>query len=96
VGGSSRRHRGGFLIGAWFFTKLYFASERERLLAYVLIAFSGGMDGSRPSCPRGLSRDQVYGVTDPFNYQWNWSTFGTMATPFWLIPSGLLLVAGSS
>jgi len=86
---------GGFLIGAWFFTKLYFASERERLLAYVLIAFSGGIGWLTALLPPGaLARPGLPGVTDPFNYQWNWSTFGTMATPFWLIPSGLLLVAG--
>jgi len=83
------------LIAAWFFTKSYFAAERERLLAYLLIALSGGIGWLTALLPAGaLDRQGYPGMVDPFNYQWNWSTFGTMATPFWLIPTGLLLVTG--
>ena len=31
-------------------------------------------------------------LKDPFNFQWNWSTFGSMLTPLWVAPAAILLL----
>ena len=83
----------GFMLAAWRFAGLLFNDMRSRLLAYLFVAFSGGVGWVHffitVQSQRGLSGGYL---KDPFNYQWNWSTFGSMLTPLWVTPAALFLV----
>jgi hypothetical protein len=83
-----------FLVAIWKLTALCFEGERSRMLAYLFVAFSGGIgwvmapfQAAIPSMP-GLP-----GVKDAFNFQWNWSSFDAMLVPLWVAPAALF-VAG--
>jgi hypothetical protein len=81
-----------FMLVAWCFTGLLFEDVRKRLLAYMFVAFSGGIGwlAYLLAFPwiRGMSDGYL---KDPLNLQWNWSTFGTMLTPLWVAPAAILL-----
>jgi len=85
-----------FMLAAWSFAGLLFKEAGGRMLAYLLIAFSGGIGWILYL----ITGEPAAGVTmaslkDAFNYQWNWSTFGSMLVPMWVAPAALLLVCAS-
>jgi hypothetical protein len=85
----------GFLLASWWLTGLCFGgSERKkRLLAYVLVAFSGGVGWILAPIQDAIPQTPGQpGIKDPFNYQWNWSTFGTMLVPLWVAPAALFIL----
>jgi hypothetical protein len=82
----------GLLLGIWALAGLCFSEPRGRLLAYLMVAFSGGVgwvltpfQDLFPPIP-GLP-----GMKDPFNFQWNWSTFASTLIPLWVAPSALFV-----
>jgi hypothetical protein len=83
----------GFMLAAWCFSGVLFDDTRKRLLAYVFVGFSGGIGWllSLLTAPLILGTSDGY-LKDTFNFQWNWSTFGSMVTPLWVAPAALLLV----
>jgi hypothetical protein len=90
-----------FMLVAWCFSGLLFEDLRKRLLGYLFVGFSGGIGW----LVYLLAAQWIRGVNDgylkdPFNFQWNWSTFGSMLMPLWVAPAAILLlcaylVAGS-
>jgi hypothetical protein len=81
-----------FMLVAWCFTGLLFEDLRKRFLAYMFVAFSGGIGW----IVYLLTMQWIRGVNDgylkdPLNFQWNWSTFGSMTTPLWVAPAAILL-----
>lgn len=83
-----------FMLVAWWFSGLLFKDARSRFLGYVFVAFSGGIGWALYLMLVGQSQKGLQGssLNDPFNYQWNWSTFGTMVLPLWVAPAALLLI----
>lgn len=82
-----------FMLLAWCFSGLLFEDQRKRLLAYMFVGFSGGIGWMLYP----LTAQWIRGVNegylkDAFNFQWNWSTFGTMVTPLWVAPAAILLL----
>jgi len=83
------------LMAIWRFLALVFEDRGTRLLAYFFVAFGGGLSWIAGIVPdSAFTRPGFPGVTDPVNYQWNWSTFGTMLVPLWILPILLLVLAG--
>jgi len=84
-----------FLLATWRYLEAFFENRRTRLTAFAFVALGGGF-----SWIAGLVPDSAYtrsgfpGVTDPVNYPWNWSMFGAMLVPLWVLPALLLVVAG--
>lgn len=82
-----------FLLLAWWFSGLLFEGQRKRLLAYMFVGFSGGIGWMlylvTTQWIRGVNEGYL---KDPFNFQWNWSTFGAMLTPLWVAPAAILLL----
>lgn len=80
-----------FLLTAWVFTGKFFKETKERLCAYLFIAFSGGVGWVlwplTGHLPPGM--DAVRNDIAAF---WAWSTFGTMTVPMWIAALLLLLV----
>lgn len=86
----------GFLMAVWWFLGNLFEEERARLTAYVFVALSGGIGWLALLLPEGLLARQGFpGMTDPANFQWNWSTFSAMLVPLWIFPSMILLATAS-
>ena len=82
-----------FMLAAWWFTGRLFEDTRKRLLAYVFVGFSGGIGWVLYLLTAQFTRGVPDGyLKDPFNFQWNWSTFGSMLTPLWVAPAAILLV----
>ena len=82
-----------FMVVAWWFTGRLFEDTRKRLLAYVFVGFSGGIGWMLYLFTAQFIRGVPDGyLKDPFNFQWNWSTFGSMLTPLWVAPAAILLV----
>jgi hypothetical protein len=83
----------GFMLLVWCFSGLLFEDLRKRLLAYTFVAFSGGIGWIlylfTSQWIRGLNDGYL---KDAFNFQWNWSTFGSMWTPLWVAPAAILLL----
>jgi hypothetical protein len=81
-----------FMLLAWCFSGLLFEDQRKRLLAYIFVGFSGGIGWVlylvTAQWIRGVNENYL---KDAFNFQWNWSTFGTMLTPLWVAPAAILL-----
>ena len=81
-----------FMLVTWCFASLLFDDLRKRFLAYMFVAFSGGIGWLVYPLMMHWIRGMNDGVLkDPFNLQWNWSTFGSMTTPLWVAPAALLL-----
>ena len=82
-----------FMLAAWWFSGLLFDDRRKRLLSYVFVGFSGGIGWLlfALTFPLVLGTSDGY-LKDAFNFQWNWSTFGSMITPLWVAPAAMLLV----
>ena len=58
----------------------------------MFVAFSGGIGWLLYPLAMRWIRGMNDGVLkDPFNLQWNWSTFGSMTTPLWVAPAAILL-----
>jgi hypothetical protein len=83
----------GFMLVAWWFSRLLFDDRRKQLLAYIFVAFSGGIGWLLFlfTIPLVVGTSDGY-LKDAFNFQWNWSTFGSMVTPLWVAPAAMLLV----
>ncbi len=84
----------GLLLAAWYFVCLLHPDRGRRLLAWVLIAFSGGLYYLASLLPEGaLSRPGHGFLMDPAHFQWNWSTFGSMLVALWIPPVMIFLAA---
>ena len=82
-----------FMLAAWAFTATLFEDTRKRLLAYILVGFSGGIGWLiYPFIAQMIKASPDGYLKDPLNFQWNWSTFGSMLTPLWVAPAAILLV----
>ena len=82
-----------FMLVAWCFSGLLFENMRKRLLAYVFVGFSGGIGWMLYLVTAKFIRGVPDGyLKDPLNFQWNWSTFGSMLTPLWVAPAAILLL----
>jgi len=87
------RLMGGFLyiIMFWVFTQRFFQQRGRRVFATVLFGFAGGLDWIlellRVSSPPGVSMGL------PYDYFWNWCTFGTMLVATWVWPALMMLAA---
>src|SRR5688572_3194715 len=81
------------MLLAWCFSGLLYEDVRKRLLTYMFVAFSGGIGWILylVAMPWIRGVDDGY-LKDPFNFQWNWSTFGAMVTPLWVAPAAILLL----
>lgn len=83
-----------FMLALWRLTGLLFRERGHRILAYVVAGFSGGIGWLALMLPGDfLHRPGFPGLTDPVNYQWNWSTFCSMLIPMWIAAELLLLTA---
>jgi len=81
-----------FMLMAWWFSGLLYEDVCKRLLAYLFVGFSGGIGWMLYPVTAQFIRGVNDGyLKDPFNFQWNWSTFGSMLTPLWVAPAALLL-----
>ena len=84
---------GALYIGAfWHFSGLFFRTQRQRTLATALFCLGGGLDWiilalAAAGVP-GLER-----LLYPSHHPWNWSTFGSMLMPNWILAATLLTVA---
>ncbi|HXI04296.1 MAG TPA: hypothetical protein VNI57_14085, partial [Candidatus Saccharimonadales bacterium] len=84
----------GLMLAAWYFTGCFFERKAERILAYVMIGFSGGLGWLAGLLPEDLLKRPGYGfLTDPAHFQWNWSTFSSMLVGLWIPPLLLFLLA---
>jgi len=85
-----------FMLAAWSFAGRFFPDRKGRMLAYVLVAFSGGVGyllyliTGEPGA--GIT---VAYLKDAWNYQWNWSTFSSMLVPMWVAPAAIFVVCGA-
>lgn len=80
------------LLAVWRFTGLLFRDTYHRMLAYVFVAFAGGVGWFLyllTGAP-GPSITLPY-LRDAFNHQWSWSTFGSMLMPLWVASAALFL-----
>ena len=83
-----------FMMVVWRFTALVFPERRSRLIAYLFVAFSGGLAWAvGPFLPEPIPGQYSF-LRDPWNYQWNWSTFSSMLVPLWIAPCLALLLCG--
>lgn len=82
-----------FMLAAWSFISLLFQNPGSRTLAYLLVAFSGGIGWALYliTGEPGPGLTPAY-LKDAFNYQWNWSTFGSMLMPLWVAPAAIFLL----
>ncbi len=82
------------LLAAWYFTGLFYPDRSRRLLAWILVAFSGGLYYLASLLPEEMLRRPGYPyLTDPAHHHWNWSTFSSMLVGLWIPPVVLLLLA---
>ena len=82
-----------FMLLAWCFSGMLFEDQRRRLLAYMFVAFSGGIGWMLYLVTAQWIRGVNDGfLKDPLNFQWNWSTFGSMLTPLWVAPASIFLL----
>lgn len=82
-----------FMLAAWSFIALLFDDSGKRMLSYLLVAFAGGIGWALFL----ITGEPGPGITpsylkDAFNYQWNWSTFGSMLMPIWVAAATIFLV----
>jgi hypothetical protein len=85
---------GGFLyvVTFWYFAGLFFEDRGRRLLATVLFGFGGGLDWIVTAL-RVTVAPWIKPLEYPYDYFWNWSTFGTMVVPNWIWPATVMLLA---
>lgn len=82
-----------FMFLTWRFCGLLFDETRARLLAYLFVGFSGGIGSALYLLTSNLQQGASYSyLRDPFNFQWNWSTFGSMLVPLWVASAAILLL----
>ena len=82
-----------YILAFWWLTAAYFTRARSRLLAALLFCLAGGLDWII-TLLRLTVAPALKPLEEPFDFFWNWSTFGTMAVPNWVWPAlGLTLVA---
>ncbi len=80
------------LLAVWWFTGLLFKDASRRMLAYVFVAFGGGVGWLLYLITGGPGRSVTLPfLRDAFNHHWNWSTFGSMIMPLWIAPAAILL-----
>lgn len=82
-----------FMLATWSFIAVLFDDSAKRMLAYLLVAFAGGIGWALFL----ITGEPGPGITpaylkDAFNYQWNWSTFGSMLMPMWVAAATIFLV----
>lgn len=80
------------LLAVWWFTGFLFKDESSRMLAYVFVAFGGGIGWALYL----ITGEPAPSLTlpflkDAFNHHWSWSTFGAMLMPLWIAPAAILL-----
>ncbi|HEY3175380.1 MAG TPA: hypothetical protein VGK94_06405 [Candidatus Polarisedimenticolia bacterium] len=81
-----------YVIIFWFFTESYFEKIRTRILATALFAFGGGL-GWLVALLRVALFPSLKPLEYPYDYYWNWCTFGTAIVPNWIWPALCLLLA---
>lgn len=80
-----------FIITFWYLSAAWFGSHKTRLMAVVLFSLGGGL-GWLAMLARQAAGPLVEPLLYPFDYFWNWSTFGTMALPNWIWPALLMML----
>jgi hypothetical protein len=85
---------GGFLyiVAFWYFSGVFFQKPRQRLVATGLFSLAGGIDWIVTAL-RVAGVPRLEPLEYPYDYFWNWSTFGTLQVPNWIWPALFLLVA---
>lgn len=84
------------LLAVWWFTGLLFQEASSRMLAYVFVAFGGGIGWLLYLITGEPSRSLTLPfLKDAFNHHWNWTTFGAMMMPLWIAPAAILLVCAA-
>jgi len=81
-----------YILAFWHLSGLHFREPRHRTLATLLFSLGGGLDWIILALhSAGLPGLET--LLYPSRYHWNWSTFGSMLMPNWIVPAMLLTVA---
>lgn len=85
---------GGFLyvVVFWHFSGLLLEPRGRRVMATLLFGFGGGIDWIVTGL-RATVAPWIEPLEYPYDYFWNWSTFGTMVVPNWIWPALVMLLA---
>ena len=81
-----------YIVTFWYLSAAWFQQHKSRLMATCLFALAGGL-GWLVTLLRALIGPICDPLLYPFDFFWNWSTFGTMAVPNWIWPALLLMLA---
>ncbi len=80
-----------YILAFWHLSGLYFRTRRQRTLATTVFCLGGGLDWIVLALhAAGVPFDRLL---YPSHFQWNWSTFGSMQMPNWILAAMLLTVA---
>ena len=80
-----------YVVVFWWMTGRFIADSKRRVIATGLFAFAGGL-GWLATLARATLFPAAKALEYPYDYFWNWSTFGTMVMPNWVWP-GLTFMA---
>ncbi len=78
-----------YILIFWWLTDAFFTRRKARIAATGLFCLAGGLDWI-VTLLRMTITPALKALEHPFDFFWNWSTFGTMAVPHWLWPALVL------
>jgi len=80
-----------YVLMFWVFTRHFIEAKRRRISAVVLFCFAGGLDWIFVLASQVWSGAKA--LTEPYDYYWNWATFGSFYVPNWIWPAFLMTLA---
>lgn len=80
-----------YILMFWVFTQHYIEPRGRRISAVALFCFAGGLDWIFVLASRVWKGAEM--LTEPYGSYWNWSTFGSLSVPNWIVAGFLMMLA---
>ena len=81
-----------YILLFWQFSAAYITDRARRMIATALFGLAGGLDWVI-ALARMAGFAAIKPLEYPYDYFWNWSTFGTMLVPNWTWPAIVMMLA---